>query len=366
MFWSCKNSKKHIFLLALLSLVIGGCVTSTGINGPTIAINAVYPAENKKASALRKISVLPFEGQDGEKVATLFEQELSEVEDASLDKTDGKQPYFQIVHGVQPKTGGTDIETAIKFGQNNNISGIYIGNVTTYNVETKPYTETETKCVQYKGLLSLTCLEERDVQIQCQTRTADVAFSVRLVDVQSEKVVFSTSKSKTISEDACKDDQGVMQLKKGGVFSGIIKAVNSLSGVDSQVLTESEMLRKVIDEPMIEIAQSVAPSVQLVNVAVKTSMTLVEDEAARKTFSGAYEFLRDAGDAETACERWAMLEQNGHRDPNLSYNLGVCYELNGDIQEALNHMEKGKKMLLKPDKDFVMAIHRYRKMLDKT
>ena len=71
----------------------------------------------------------------------------------------------------------------------------------------------------------------------------------------------------------------------------------------------------------------------------------------------------EKGKVERACEIWNDLSRTNPNAPQLTYNIGLCHEISGDYEEALNLYGKATRLVKKPDDMFEDGIYRVRKKI---
>lgn len=328
-------------ICALALAVTAGCAT-------TVKTNVLMPGRVDQAAQFKSIAVMPFDGPEGKAFTTIVESTLANV------IVDDKQ-YFQIVdRGSLDKalnemklsmTGIVDANTAAKVGRMVGAKGIYTGVVTASTVNDSHYTEKRQRCRYYrmvtdnKGRKQQECTRWYETTVSCTKRTASFAFTPKLVEVESSRLIFSNSYENAMESKGCSDE--------------------SRGAADSQV-----MMQKVREGAVQKFRMDVAPYYTTMQFTLKDSTDGISSDAAKAKLKDGIKFA-SSGRMDRACSLWSDARAASPDSLTLLYNLGVCAETGGKPEDALALYQKADKMLTKPDAQINKALARVTDMIEK-
>lgn len=317
---------------ALALLAVSGCAT-------TIKTNVLMPGRIDEAAKFKSVAVLPFDGTDGKEFSTLVESALAGV------RIDDKQ-YFQIVdRSVMDKTlnemklsmtGVVDADTAARIGKMVGAKGIYTGTVTKSAVNDEKSTKEKTKCESYRkdsmGKDTRECARWKDVKIACKSRLAYFEVAPKLVDVESSRIVFANTYRGNASEEACE-------------------------GEDKALPDETRMKQQVQEKAIQQLRMDVAPYYEVMEFTLKDSDKDIPSEAAKAKLKDGLSFAK-GNRMDRACELWSEAKATVPNSVTLLYNLGVCAETQGRLEEARVLYQQIDRMQTKPDDAITNALAR--------
>lgn len=319
-------------VLALLAF--SGCATK-------IKTNVLMPGRIDEAAKFKSVAVLPFDGTDGKEFSALVESSLASV------RIDDKQ-YFQIVdRGVMDKTlnemklsmaGVVDADTAARIGKMVGAKGIYTGIVNTSSLNDSGFSETRQKCGSYrsvidgKGRKSQECTRWYDAKVECTRRTTVFAFTPKLVEVETSRIIFSNTYESALESKGCKDE--------------------------SEGLVDGDVMKKQARGDAVQkFRMDVAPYYAMMEFTLKDSTSDIPPDAAKNKLKDGLTFAK-GNRMDRACELWNEAKAAAPDSVTLLYNLGVCAETQGRPEEALALYRQVDRALTKPDELVSAALAR--------
>ncbi|MCE5194278.1 MAG: hypothetical protein LLF28_02305 [Nitrospiraceae bacterium] len=335
-----KNNVNHVifYLLPLIILSFIGCVPPAKIHA-----NVTMPAKFHEATLVREIAVLPFDGPHGKEFASEIEETLATV--IISDK-----PYYKLIDRMAidktiselklSQSGLVEPENAAKIGKLLGAKGIYTGVITTLSISDTPYTENRTRCGQYtttyypygKSTIPITtCAVWEPYPVNCTKRVANFTFVPKLIEVETGRVLYSNSISGSSWHSACID--------KGAVTDKSTLLINAKNYT-------KQVFRK-----------DVAPYQVAVDIEVDESTDGITSGDSKKKFESGLEFAK-GNRLDRACDLW---KESSIKSPNaipILYNLGICYEVSGELEQALIYYKKADSQLSKPENRISAAINR--------
>lgn len=330
-----KDTCLRYFTVILASLAMASCVTRTQ------PIKMCFPAKSEQAASIKRIAVVPFLGSDGLDATVKFESMLAEVNDQG-------RPYFTIVDRRTlenalaelkfQQTGMIDEKTAKKIGKLVGADGIYTGWADAPAAINKSYKTQHQECADTKksGKFFSKCNTSQTVTVNCTDRAVQYTLTPRLISVQTGQVVYQRSVNKVGSDNFCGDDR---------------------------IPSSEEVLRgQARTEVFSDVRQDVAPYCLDKTLTLKTDTDGLPPEA-RSSFSDALAFA-SSGRMDRSCEAWSLLESGNSASIALQYDLGICDEAAGRLEQALSRYTAADKLLTRPDDDINQALARVQGRID--
>lgn len=341
---SIKNSFMIIFILLLF-------FTACAPKSVNIRVTALVPARFHEATKVKEIAVLPFDGPEGMGFSSELEALLTNV-------AIGEKSYFTIVDRVrlnqvisEMKLSHSSLvnpDTAASIGKLVGTKGIYTGVVTSRNISGAPYQENRyyMECGAYsyvKGPYNSQipiCVNwvRKFYTVSCARNTADFSFTVRLVDVETARVIYANEFSANAADQACTDQRAVA----GG----------------------AELLRRAKERVKTIFRGDVAPFYLATNVELMQSTEGIKSSEAEKKLNQGMEYAK-ANRMDRACEFWGEAKDLAPQAPSLLYNLGICSEIKGALEQALNLFNLSDRAYGKPDPKITAAINRVTSAIQK-
>ncbi len=315
---------KTINLLTMGGLcLLVSCAPEVMKNTFPITIPALIPANYTEASQIKSIAVLPFsvnvEGKDASKESTEFASQLESVlasviiDDKSYFKLVDRLTVNRVIQEQKFKVSvlPSDDE-AVQIGKFIGVRGIYTGILYPVSKSEKNYQEERVECDKKNN-----CTKR---YVTCIQRKLTFSFIPRLIDVETGRVVYS----RTITVDK--------------VSSGC--NVSSLQSFE-------ELERSAKKEALMEFIRDVAPYYVNMKFDLVDSEDNIKSREDKKKFNTALEFAKK-NRIDRACSIWGEIYERNQKSISLTYNLGVCKELSGDLAGALDFYQKADSLTQKP------------------
>ncbi|MGE4496656.1 MAG: CsgG/HfaB family protein [Deferribacterales bacterium] len=313
-------------------------------------INAkvLMPAQAHSAIDLRKLAVMPMAGEQGYAFTSEIETVISSI--IINDK-----PYFtlvdrsaldKVISEMQLNVSGlVENEVAASVGRLIGADGIIIGAVNQRGTNTQPYTENRyyTECGAYSYVTGPyntqipVCVNwiQKSYTVQCYQKSAIFSFSVKLIEVQTGRVVYANTYPSANSDSACVDRRAVE--------------------------SDIALLRKSVEGAKTAFRQDIAPYYAVMKVKVMDETDGIKESSDRKKFETALEYSK-SGRVDRACELWREIPP-GASFP-LAYNLAACAEVFGELEKALDLYNKADRIFGKPNADINASLVRVRKLIE--
>lgn len=213
------------------------------------------------------------------------------------------QPWFNVIDPDRPQ-------------------GVYEGEVliTGFNRQTR--FERERRCTAL-----FNCDNEKIVEMQCPAEKVDVSVRVSLVDLATNRLVFTSERGGAVEREDCYD-------------IAEYPYTNQSTGTFGELIHESLPLW---DAPIGMVAEAVAAAVPGFRTDIAPYMTtlraeivekpLVPEEAGDPRFAAAVKATR-RGEFIGACAQWQELATAYPKAPGILHNLAACTEARGDFEQA--------------------------------
>ncbi len=277
------------------------------------------------------------------------------------------QPVFTVVE-VQNQaqierqlgrqlSGLTDPSTAVELGRLINAEALVYANVGAYGVRSENTTQIRNRCVSRDA--ENNCTQRQQYRVLCTERTAEVALTARVVSLRTGRILMSKPFSDDKRATQC-EDAGARAGSGVGTAEDLLNTVAGGLQLFSGTRSDADLLRGPYNNVMSELMKHAAPWKQQIRVAFKVDgANLTPDQKMR--MEGAIKFIQE-GQVDVGCERIFALA-NRARDFDLQYNVGVCHQLNGNLEDALSVMDALQRALPAPDRDVSNRIEELRELL---
>jgi hypothetical protein len=313
----------------------------TGCAPVVINTNMLQPGKFDQASQFRKIAVLPFDGPDGRSFSSEIEAKLASI-------TIEDKPYFELIDRAATDkilqemklsmTGLVDSSTAAQVGKMVGAKAIYTGAITASAVADSRYSENRKRCLYQvtkkdrNGKTYQECGKYQDYAVACTKRSAKFAFTPKLIEVQTGKIIYSNVLERDSSSNACSDSQKPLK-------------------------TAVDLKREAQDAVKEEFSNDVAPHFVAMRITLMDSTSDIDSSAAANKFKSGLEFAKN-NRLDRACELWSDAKLLASKSTSILYNLGVCAEVGGKLDEALALYKQTDRLMAKPDKRVTAALSR--------
>ena len=269
-----------------LKRVVLACATLCALpaHAETLPVSGIYPAGNDAAASLRTVAVDAFGGTDGQQVAIAIADRLREV------AIDG-EPYFRVL----PSAASADAEAVVE------------GTATAGVGRRKAGTREDEVCAERDE--DRDCIRKEKVKVPCWEAVVRLDASVRLIGIDGE-------------------------------------LLHAVDGADEQVKRYCRGEDRPSAEPMVRalaarladrLRGDLAPVQRIEEVRVMESRKGLTDEDSR-AFREAVRLTKTSHEA--ACTAWSALEARNPDHASVLFNLGLCAESRGELDEAQAHYRR--------------------------
>lgn len=231
------------------------------------------------------------------------------------------------------ETGLLDRSTVANLGKMVGAAGVYNGELTRAETADQSYTEPRSICAQreikrdkkgntYEG----GCALWSNTTAQCTARTANVAFSVRLVRIETGEIVYSATHDGQVKSSSCREPA---------------------TGEQKPIKSAQQLLIDAKEIALSRFRRDIAPIARMRAIELLGPGERIEASAHKERFNGALAFAKE-GRMERACEIWGDIAKTAGEVRELVYDLGVCAEANGDLDEAMRLYRRADALLTTP------------------
>jgi len=358
--------KKGVLLLVGLFVFVAvyGC---TGTNRVVKRINVIEPPTYKIDSP---VAIMPFTGDErwARPVTAAFEEAMTTA------RVNGK-PFYTVVERARIRQildeiilgqqGIIDDSTAAQAGRMLGAKTVIFGSVTEAAAEDTGIRESRSECLKWKKkrsdlerLLGLGCVKSRKYYIPCVIRSGRFAVAFKVVDVETGTVRFSDQLyGKTKEWKMCNEKSRISQREDEiDIIRGVL-----FGGGGGSLPSKDQVIRIAMSGALDGVGRSIAPYVHPVDITFKGPDDH-SPEWVQKRIENGLEWVKN-NRADRACEMWQEAYSRCNDSVSLLYNLGVCKEISGDLQGALEMYRKADRMLSNPDPDVSDGIIRVKRRL---
>jgi hypothetical protein len=323
-------------------------VLLAGCSAPLIRSDMLVPGRFTEPAQLKSVAVLPFDGPDGMEYSSSIEAKLASI------VINDKQ-YFQLVdRKALDKTlaemklgmsGIVDVDKAARVGKITGAKGIYTGTVNVSSVSDSPYAEKRSRCDYYitkstsKGETYEECGQTSEYKVRCIKRTATFNVTPKLIEVESSKIVYSNVLEAVVTDSHCSDSQQALKDR-------------------------TAMIKAAQEQTTAKFRLDVAPYITTVAISLMDSTSGIESADAKDKLKSGLEFAKK-NRLDRGCEIWSEARSSAPNSIVYLYNLGVCAEVNGRLEEAQSLYKQADKQLSKPDDKITIALRRVGEAIEK-
>jgi len=315
---------------------------------PAIKTTSLVPAKFHEAAQLKEVAVLPFDGTGGESFAAEIEGTLTSI-------NIGDKQYFTVIDRMKldkiinemkfSQTALVDAATAAKVGKMVGAKGIYTGVITRTGSSDSYYSENRSRCAynvtkyDKKGKPYEACGKWEYYRVSCTKRIATFTFTPKLIEVATARIVYARNISGTAASNACAD---------------------SKKPIDSSY----ELIEKAKEFAKRMFRTDIAPYYVTFEIQLMTSTDGIASKDAEKKFEQGLDFAK-ANRLDRACELWGQARILSPNSPSILYNLGICSEVTGELEQAFALYKKADGLMSSPDDKVSSALHRVSDALQK-
>lgn len=335
-----KGRGLKILFISLLALFVAACAA------PKIEQNVVMPANENGMQSVKKVAVLGFSGDPKQEFSIKLEAFLVNI------KVNNK-PYFTVVdrkaldviireQRMVSESGLFNEKDIVKVGELSGVDTVMNGFVKWPKMEYKSFYEDRGYCAKAdsKGK----CIKWGSKKVKCTQQLSRFSVTVKAVSVQKGDVVFSKAYNGSGNNKYCSDSIGASKMMP------------------------SELAKIAMSSAMKQMRRDMAPYTIVMTIKLMDGddSSLEDNDNAIKLFESGLDFA-GAKRMDRACEKFREATAVYNKSPALYHNLGVCSEINGELEKALRMHERADGLLDKPDELINVALNRVKtKMKNKS
>lgn len=320
--------------LAGLLFTLGGCATL--LHGPRTTVMMPMPADSNEAAKVRRIAVLPFDGNQGKEFATEIQGVLAGVK---INDT----PYFSVADRgmndhifAEIKLSQSSVmsrDQALRLGRLLGVKGMYTGTAGNAVSSQSSYQETRSTCNDTSGKLFSKCKNPVNSTVTCSRIHVTYSFSPKLIDAETGQVIYARTIAESATSQSCPDSM-------------------------APALTTAQLTGQARQLALGDFLRDVAPSYQAVDIQLLDSAAGLDAQAHAKLTQGIS--FAVANRLDRACELWGEINRGANKSSALYYDLGVCAEAAGSPDDALQLYTQADRLLDRPDEQVSVALARVR------
>ncbi|KCZ92848.1 tetratricopeptide repeat protein [Hyphomonas johnsonii] len=204
--------------------------------------------------------------------------------------------------------------------------------------------ERERRCVKHKGVFD--CKRHAMVETECTTGTVEVTVTTRLIDLTSNRTVFTASQPGGAARETCID---IAEYPDDGRPEGVYRdpRQSNYNPYNAPI----GMVQDAVTEAVRRFRYDIAPYNKTVRAEIMTD-GLVPEEQNDARFALAVEATKQ-GNFIAACTQWDAIAREYPRAPAVLHNQGACAEARGDMETAQARYARAAELvggvpLLKP------------------
>ncbi len=249
----------------------------------SLTVTGWYAADNQDVAMLLSLGVDRFDGDNSPQMVSALEGALN----SRRDRDGG--PYF----AVRSRYGKAD--------------GMVYGS-TRVRVDLQDFTRKAKRCAFDTTSKKCKDAEKIEVDIYCTRRIINVTANIKVTRMYDDRLIYNQSLPDRHESEIC-DGDGKPQPAES-VIAGLMRSIAS------------------------RFASEVTPygSTEKIRIRENRKGMSKEDDAQMKSLIAATKTSEAA-----ACAGWREMESRGIAHPTLSFNLGLCLESEGKLDEALNY-----------------------------
>ncbi|WP_110298735.1 hypothetical protein [Blastomonas natatoria] len=273
-----------------LAMIIAGLGCTGSAHAETLTIDALYPARDRDAAQVGSLVVERFGGRDGRELSFALEGALAQVSVYG-------QSYFKVV--AERSSAPAD---AI-------LSGI-----ANAQVQNQPVEESRKQCVERDG--NDKCIREEQVKIRCQRRIVSLNPSLRMARIDDGAIVYQRQITKSDQIVVCPDREASRSVPD----------------------TVSMLVEQVADE----VRGDIAPVFRSDAIRVLEGRKGLDKDQSNRFRDALKATFRDPGQA---CSIWQALDTEAPGQSSVVFNLALCAEQRGELDEALTRYSQAQALL---------------------
>lgn len=310
------------FVLVSLVILLAGCSV-------TVRTTKIVPAEANDVTQYKTVAVLDFKGNRGRETSSDIEALIAkaEVNNRKVFTVVDRDNINRILNEQKFQMTMANEDSIVNFGELIGAEAIWSGFAESrYNVSISY--ETRSKCSHYRDGK---CMGYVSVSVPCEKRSLSFKASPKLTSVSTGKVIYSKIFEGNESSYACKDDSYGWR-------------------------TESQLFNAAERKFLAQFRLDIAPYAEEVMLSVMSKKDGTNKLSAQYLTNG-IAFIKE-NRTEKACELWEKGLGETPEAISLIYNMGICSELAGNYEKAVELYEKAEDVSGRPVREISDAIER--------
>ena len=316
----------------LFFLTLFGCST------PKIQTRVELPAKIPEVSKVKKIGIYDLKNDTiliGAKLEELFRSVQT-----------NNTPFFEVFNRedleriIQEQNNASSVlfneAQVINIGKLAKVEAILTGAVQTAILKQTPYTKTEFRlqCLVWKNLA---CQQWVPISypVHCTKSQSSIAFQIRISDVENGQAILAKTYTGANSDDTCSTPPSLAQMQQ-----------------------------QSIRQALANVRQDIAPYYISVTIELmeKDNSDLSDQKEAQEYFDLGLEFINaDTPSIQKGCGYFHQAASRYGESAAIYYNLGVCTEIEGDINKAQSYYLQAEQKLKKPNNLVSKALQNIKK-----
>lgn len=336
MLQNCKRTLRSI-ACSLPAALLVACAA------PAVKQNVTMPANAGGMTEVKKVAVVTFNGDKNQEFSTKLESFFANV------KVGGK-PYFTVVdratldvilkeQRMVSESERFNEKDAVKLGDLSGADTIMSGVVSWPKIEASDYKDKRSVCVAEtaKGK----CTKYGETTVDCVKQRGSFEFTVKAISVRKGEVTFTKNYTSQADNSYCTDSKEKQKLP-------------------------TELADTAMKLAMETMRRDVAPYDVVVSISLMESddSKIGDNKEAKSQLDSGLAFAKE-GRMDRACEKFRLGTVAYDQSPALYHNLGVCAEIESNMDKALSIYKQADNLLAKPDKLISSAIARVEERMKK-
>jgi len=318
-----KNLEKATIAIAIV--LLAGCA------GARVSQVVEVPARQSGMAESRKLAIFYFNGDIDGTITAQVESYLSNINVRGI-------PYFEVLERemldkiineqrMVSSSGYFDENDAVRLGKLSGADTLIMGSASMPPTSSRYYRKAVDYCLDKK------CTKKETRHKSCVDMSTNVDLTLKAVSVQRGSIIFTQTYSGKASDTDCgerhsKNDTDLRNEAMGQILANLRKDV-----APYQVKISIEFMDK--DDSM--------------------------NSATKARLEEAMEYIRQER-VDRACEIFKDALAGDTNSPALYYNMGVCAEIEGDLDKAEDLYKLSERKTAKPMRLISGAINRVRTM----
>lgn len=316
------------YTLIICILFLASCAA------PTVKQRVLMPAHESSMAKSKTLAVLDFGGDYDGLFRSRLESYLNNI------RVNGQQ-YFTVVERQAlnsilqeqnlGRDGRVDSRHAARIGRLSGAETMLMGVAQAPRTESSHFTKKIDECVQYDN--NNKCVESVVKVLRCKKRVSYFQFTLKSVSVERGTIGFTRDYSANAGSSRCRGDQNALR---------------------PAVQLEDEAMQRALAK----IRRDVAPYSVVLRISLMPADKVIgSNKQAKASFNSGLK-MANQGRFNRGCEVFRSLLLQHKQSPSLYYNVGVCAEISGNLDEAKKLFINADRNTNKPNKLITSSIRR--------